>query len=86
MVSLRSLHDPAKGYNMPKILLMRIGKSQKASKNLTPEAIKNHLGKKKKSPSWNSISNLSPKKKASIQLGSNPIQPVASLGPQGLKQ
>jgi hypothetical protein len=43
MVSLRSLHDPAKGYNLPKILLMRIGKSQKACKNLTPEARKNRL-------------------------------------------
>jgi len=46
MVSLRSLHEAAKGYNWPKILLMRIGKSQSAYKNLTLEARKNHLGKK----------------------------------------
>jgi hypothetical protein len=59
---------------------MIIGKSQRAYKNLTPEARKNHFGKKK-SPTWNSISNLSPKKifkKKTFQPAG--LQPIPTSG------
>jgi hypothetical protein len=66
---------------------MRIGKSQRAYKNLTPEARKNHLGKNKirllETPFLIFRQKKSLKKKPFSQLGSNPFQPVASIGPQG---